>query len=164
VLIRIERLPEAATELGFLLNPIPYQSFGMYSAKAGAKSRNSEMTELEALKELLPRRLIKLFRARAEAYFAGNDMHEEYDKDGLWRYWSAVIGHGIVQYSTERDAYVADKSSIEGLLGNALLRELHTFAQWQHAKQAWTAPRDDMTAHFNRTAQELWVPTQCGSN
>jgi hypothetical protein len=75
-----------ATDLGFVLTPLPYQSFGKYTAKAGAKIHNSEMTELEALKELLPRRLIKLFRARAEAYFAENNLLEEYDKDGLWRY------------------------------------------------------------------------------
>ncbi len=160
---RIVPFPEAATDLGFISNPIPYQSFGKYSAKAGAKTRNSEMTELEALKELLPRRLIKLFRARAEAYFAEKKLIEEYDKDGLWRFWSAVIGHSVVQYSREKDAYVAAKSSFEGLLGNGFLRSLHTFEQWQHAKQAWTAPRDDLTAHFNSKAKELWIPTQYGS-
>jgi hypothetical protein len=71
-----------------------------------------------------------------------------------------VLAHGIVQYSAEDDAYVAEKSSIEGLLGNALLRKLHTRAQWQDAKQAWTAPRDELTAQFNRKAKELWVPTK----
>ena len=88
------------------------------------------MTEFEALQQLLPKQLIKLFRARAEAYFADKGMHEEYDKDGLWRYWAAVIAHGIVQYSTERDAYVVEKSSIDGLLGNGLLRKLHTFERF----------------------------------
>ena len=74
--------------------------------------------------------------------------------------WAAVIAHGIVQYSTEKDAYVANKSSIDGLLGNTFLRKLHIHARWQDAKKAWTAPRDDLTAHFNRKAKELWVPTQ----
>lgn len=115
------------------------------------------MSEFEALLQLLPRQLIKLFRARAEAYFVEKDIHEEYDRDGLWRYWAAVIAHGIVQYCTEDDAYVAEKSSIDGLSGNTLL---HTRPQWQHAKQAWTAPRDDLTAHINRKAKHLWVLTQ----
>jgi len=140
-------------EHGFFPNPLPYESFGQYSAKAGAKLQDPEMSEFGALRELLSRQLIKLFRTRAEAYFAGKYMHEEYDKDGLWRYWTAVIGHGVVQYSTEDDAYVAEKSSIDGLLGNAFLRRLHTRAQWQQAKQAWTAPRDQLTVHFNHKRQ-----------
>ena len=77
---------------------------------------------------------MKLFRARAEAYFTVKNVSTEYDKDGLWRYWAAVIGHGIVQYSTERDAYTAEKSSIDGLLGNGFLRKLHTRPQWQACK------------------------------
>ena len=79
---------------------------------------------------------IKLFRARTEAYFAKNNIHKEYNNDGLWKYWAAVITHGVVQYSTEDDAYVTKKSSIDGLLGNLLLRKLHTHSQWKHAKQA----------------------------
>lgn len=162
--IRVGPPPKVAVDLGFSSNPIPYESFGQYTAKAGAKLQKPEMTEFEALQELLPRRLIKLFRARAEAYFVDEGLNEEYDKDGFWRYLAAVIAHGIVQYSTERDAYIAEKSSIDGLLGNGLLRKLHTHSQWQHAKQAWTAPRDDLTAHFNRRARELWVPTQYENN
>lgn len=154
-------LPQQATDLGFVPNPLPYESFGQYDAKAGAKLQDPEMSELDALKELVSRPLIKLLRARALAYFTANDISAEYDKDGLWRYWAAVIGHGIVQYSTEDDAYVAEKSSIDGLLGNAFLRKLHTRLQWQHAKQAWTAPRNDFTVHFNHKAKELWIPTQC---
>ena len=164
MLIRVGPIPDAASDLGFVANPIAYESFGKYTATSGAKLRDPEMSEFEALQQLLPKPLIKLFRARAEAYFAANDIHKEYDKDGLWRYWAAVIAHGIVQYSTERDAYVAEKSSIDGLLGNGLLRKLHTFEQWQNAKQAWTATRDDLTAHFNHKAKELWVPTQYDYN
>ena len=93
-------IPKVAADLGFQRNPISYESFGQYSAKAGAKLQHPEMSEFEALQQLLPKPLIKLFRARAEAYFAENDIHEEYDGDGLWRYWAAVIAHGIVQYCT----------------------------------------------------------------
>lgn len=158
--IRVGPLPAAAVAFGFVRNPITYDSFGKYTAKAGAKKQQPEMSEFEALRELLSTQLIKLLRARAAAYFAEKDAHEEYHPDGMWRYWAAVIAHGVVKYSREKDAYVAEQSSGHGLLGNTFLRELHTLAQWQHAKQAWTAPRDALTAHFNRKARELWVPTQ----
>lgn len=158
--IRVGPLPDAATDLGFIRNPVPYESFGKYSAMPGAKTEDVEMSEFGALQQLVSKRLIKIFQARAEAWFAERNMHEEYDKGGFWRYWTAVIAHGIVQYSTEDDAYVAEKSSIDGLLGNALLRKLHTRPQWQHAKQAWTATRDQLTDHFNDKAKQLWVPTQ----
>lgn len=159
--IRRDALPKAATDMGFVRNPTAYESFGQYSARAGAKLQRPEMTEFEALRQLLPKQLLKLLRARARAYFVEKDIGEQYDSDGLWRYWAAVIAHGIVQYSTEDDAYVAEKSSVNGLLSNTLLRKLHTRPQWQQAKQAWTATRDDLTAHFNSKAKELWVPTQC---
>jgi len=120
LIFRVGALPPKAVEHGFFPNPLPYESFGQYSAKAGAKLQDPEMSEFGALRELLSRQLIKLFRTRAEAYFAGKYMHEEYDKDGLWRYWTAVIGHGVVQYSTEDDAYVAEKSSIDGVVGQRL--------------------------------------------
>ena len=159
--IRVGDLPDIAMELGFTQNPIPYASVGQYSAKAGAKLQQPDMSEFDALRQLVSKPLLKVFRARAEAYFAANNLHAEYDADGVWRYWAAVIAHGIVQYSTEDDAYVADKSSVDGMLGNGLLRKLHSRAQWQRAKQAWTAPRDALTDHFNSRARELWVPTQC---
>jgi len=151
-------------ELGFVPNPVAYESFGQYSAKAGARLQDPGMSEWDALRALLSQALLKLLRARAEAYFAARGAHDEYDRDGVWRYWTAVIAHGIVQYATEKDAYVADKSSVEGLLGNALLRRLHTFERWQQAKQAWTAPRSEWRVHFNHKAEELWVPTQCVHN
>lgn len=162
--IRVGPVPKKAADAGFIQNPIPYESFGQYTAKPGAKLQNPEMSEFEALQKLVSKRLMKLFRARAEAYFTDHDIPKEYDADGLWRYWAAVIGHGIVQYATEDDAYITEKSSIDGLLGNALLRKLHTRSQWQHAKQAWTATRDDLTRHFNRKAKDLWVPTQYDHN
>ena len=158
---RVGAPPKVAMELGFTQNPIPYVSMGQYSAMAGAKLQQPDMSEFDALRQLVIKPLLKVFRARAEAYFAANNLHAEYDADGVWRYWAAVIAHGIVQYSTEDDAYIADKSSVDGMLGNGLLRKLHSRAQWQRAKQAWTAPRDALTDHFNSRARELWVPTQC---
>ena len=83
--IRVSTPPEAAKAAGFTQNPIAYESFGKYTAKVGAKRQQPEMTEFEALQELLPRRLIELFQARAKAYFTENDMNEEYHRDGFWR-------------------------------------------------------------------------------
>ncbi len=79
-------LPKQAIELGFQRNPIPYETFGQYSAKSGAKLEGPEMTELEALQTLLPKRLIKVFRARAKAYLTGKDRSQEYSKGGFWKY------------------------------------------------------------------------------
>lgn len=158
--IRVGAPPKVAVELGFTQNPIPYVSMGQYSAKAGAKLQQPDMSEFDALRRLVTKPLLKVLRTRAEAYFAANNLDAEYDADGVWRYWAAVIAHGIVQYSREEDAYVAEKSSVGGMLGNGLLRRLHSRAQWQHAKQAWTAPRDAWTDQFNSRARELWVPTQ----
>ena len=46
----------------------------------------------------------------------------------------------------DRDAHdVAPKSSLDGLLSNEFLRNPHTIEEWYHAKQAWTADRDELT-------------------
>ncbi len=78
---------------------------------------------------------------------------------GLWLmrlHWSlsgdffcATIGHGIVNYRQKRDAYVHKNSSLSGLLGNDLLRFLHSLEQWKRAKKLWTLPRDTLTEYFN---------------
>lgn len=41
--IRVGAPPTVATELGFTQNPIPYESLGQYTAKAGAKSQKPEV-------------------------------------------------------------------------------------------------------------------------
>lgn len=106
---RVGAPPKVAVELGFTQNPIPYVSMGQYSAKAGAKLQQPDLSEFDALRRLVTKPLLKVFCARAEAYFAANNLDAEYDADGVWRYWAAVIAHGIVQYSREVDAYIAEK-------------------------------------------------------
>jgi len=154
--IRPDAMPALAAQLGFRLTPVSYKNFDTYNAKPGAKLQKPDMTELEALQSLVPKQLIKVCTSRAEAYFARKEVHERFAKEDFWRYWTAVLAHGVVQYATEDDAYVAAKSSVGGLLGNGLLRRLHTREQWQHAKQAWTCTRDVWTKSFNLMAKELW--------
>ena len=66
-----------------------------------------------------------------------------------------MLAHGLVQYAEECDAYVAPKSSLDDLLSNEFLRNLHMFDEWQHAKQAWIGDRDEMTCVFNMQVRDL---------
>lgn len=86
--------------------------------------------------------------------------NDQLSRTSFWSYVAAVIGHGVVQYAHERLAYVAEKSSVQGLLGNELLRTFHTFEQWQHAKQLWVLHREILTDHFNARTKELVQPSQ----
>jgi len=125
-------------QLSFRLTPVSYENIDKYNAKPGAKLQKPNMTELEALQSLVPKRLIKICTSRAEAYFAQKEVHERFAKEDFWRYWTAVLAHGVVQYATEDDAYVAAKSSIEGLLLEARLhaRARYYTNDYSHAVQA----------------------------
>ncbi len=72
----------------------------------------------------------------------------------------SVIGHGIVQYAQEYDAYVSDKKSFHGLLGNSFLRELFTFKQWQEAKKLYTLTCEVSTQFFKEISDSLWIAHQ----
>jgi hypothetical protein len=122
------------------------------------------MTPLGALKCLIDDRVIQHVLNRAKVFNAEHNFDTKYTSSSFWRYFSAVIGHGVVQYSEERDAYVAEKSSISGLLSNDFLRSLHTFNEWQSAKQAFTGNREQLTQFFNEASENLWTPSQYVQN
>lgn len=65
------------------IEPYTIRELWAVHGKPGAKLQNPEMSEFEALRKLVSKRLMKLFRARAEAYFADHDIPKEYDADGL---------------------------------------------------------------------------------
>lgn len=153
-------LPEIAVELGFKMTPLTYESFGEYSVEPGPKDRDPEMTALGALTLLMTDDLIKHFQKRAAAYARLNNIDMDYSQDGVWRYVAAVLAHGVVQYSTEEDAYRAAKSSLSGLLSNDFLRKLHTHEAWKRAKQAFAGEKEVMTHVFNRQSKAIWKPTK----
>ena len=153
-------LPQKAVQLGFQKTPLTYESFGRSSVEPGPKNRYPEMTALGALTLLMTDELIIHFQKRAKAYARANDVNVDCSIEAIWRYVAAVLAHGIVQYSTEEDAYKAAKSSLNGLLSNDFLRQLHTHEAWKRAKQAFTGDKDVMTSVFNRQAKEIWNPTQ----
>lgn len=100
------------------------------------------------------------FVLQAKAVCAENQWKDDTSPQAFWRYFSAVIGHGIVQFSEEREAYVAEKSSVGGLLGNKFLHDMHTFEEWWHAKQMFWAPLDELTTQFNSKSKEHIQPSQ----
>lgn len=154
------QLPAVAREVGFVSRELPYVSHGKFTAIPGPKQKNQSLTPLAALKLFVSTSLVEYLLRRARAFVAEKSLQMEPMVDDFWRYFSAVLGHGIVQYPEEQDAYVGDKRRVAGLLGNELLRRLHSFDEWQRAKQMFTGTRDDLTDHFNRTAKELWNPSQ----
>ncbi len=81
-------------------------------------------------------------------------------KEAFWKYFAAVLGHGLVKYPQERDAYVSEKSNITGLYRNQFLCDLHTFEQWQHAKQIFVLPVGHLTNAFNHRTEALVTPTR----
>ena len=86
------------------MTPLTYESFGEYSLEPGPKDRNPEMTALGVLTLLMTDDLSKHFQKRAAAYAHSNNIDIDYSIEGVWRYASAVLAHGVVQYSTEEDA------------------------------------------------------------
>jgi hypothetical protein len=161
---RASGFPLEAKDCGFTRNPISYESKGKFSANSGPKVRDESMTPLGALKCLIDDRVIQHVLNRAKVFNAEHNLDTKYTLSSFWRYFSAVIGHGVVQYSEERDAYVAEKSSISGLLSNNFLRSIHTFNEWQSAKQAFTGDREQLTLFFNEASENLWTPSQYVQN
>ncbi len=102
----------------------------------------------------------KYFLKQAEKNIAEEELDIKPTLGMFWSYVSAIIGHGIVQYTHERDAYISEKSNISGLLGNDFLRKLHTFKDWQEAKKIWCGSREDLSDLFNRVSAAIWIPSQ----
>ena len=153
-------LPSLAQSMGFVRNPIAYHSHGKFTAMPGPKEPDPSISPLGALQKLMDKQVVNYFLKRTRAALAGKYKENSIDNCSFWRYFIGVLGHGIVKYAEERDAYVAEKSSIHGLLSNNLLRSLHTFSEWQEAKQLFTGTRNDLTIFFNKASQSLWVPSQ----
>lgn len=104
--------------------------------------------------------VVDFFLRSAAHKLAEKDINKKLSSSGFWSYVSATIGHGIVQHAHERDAYVADKSSVSGLLGNDFLRNLHTLEEWQLAKQIWVGTREQLSEFFNAVSRDIWTPAQ----
>ncbi len=106
--------------------------------------------------------VLALFLSSAKEKNLDGTVINETTLEAFWRFfWCATIGHDIVNYQQlERDAYVHKNSSLSGLLGNDLLRFLHSLEQWKCAKKLWTLPRDTLTEYFNKKSCELWIPCQ----
>ncbi len=126
----------------------------------GPKKQDPNLSPWGALQILLGDTLIGYLCDQAKRVTTANGWNDDTSVDAFWKYWVAVISHGLVQYPEERDAYVAAKSSISGLLSNDFLRTLHHFEGWQHAKQMFVAEKEFLTDSFNGKAEALWVPTQ----
>lgn len=134
--------------------------FGKYTKVSGPKNPNAKLSPLQALRLFVNDDLATRFSESAAKVSSENQWSDETSVLAFWKYFAAVLGHGIVQYAEERHAYVAEKSSVAGLLSNSFLRDLHTFEEWQHAKQLFAVSHIDLSSHFNQRASDLIQPAQ----
>jgi hypothetical protein len=153
-------IPADLASQGFTSRPVGYESFGKFSASSGPRDRAQAPTPLAAVRCFLTDDVLALFLSSAKEKNLDGTVINETTLESFWRYFCATIGHGIVNYRQERDAYVHKNSSLSGLLGNDLLRSLHSLEQWKHAKKLWTLPRDTLTECFNKKSRDLWIPCQ----
>ncbi len=158
-IFRVGNLPSVAVDEGFVSRPLAYDSFGAFTAKSGPKYPDKAQTPLAALR-LITDQVVDFFLRSAAYKLAEKEIDRKLTPSGFWSYVSATIGHGIVQHAHEQDAYVADKSSVSGLLGNDFLRNLHTLEGWKLAKQIWVGTRDQLTEFFNAVSRDIWTPAQ----
>jgi len=134
--------------------------FGKFTQVPGPKNPDVNLSPLQALRLFVNDTLATRFSNSAAKVSSQNQWTDETSVHAFWKYFAAVLGHGIVQYAEERQAYVAEKSSVAGLLSNSFLRDLHTFEEWQHAKQLFAMSHIDLSAHFNQRASDLLNPAQ----
>jgi len=158
--IDVPPLPSAATDEGFVKRPVGYASYGKFKGSGGPKNLDKNLTPLGALRELLGNQLPQRFSLVAKATAAEKGWTDDTSITAFWKYFAAVIGHGLVQYVEERDAYVAPKSSIAGLYGNEFLSLLHNFHQFQHAKQMFALTVNELETIFNCQIELLVLPGQ----
>lgn len=160
IFFRSIQLPPEAKAEGFVGKPVTYRSFGKFTANSGPRHPGLATTPLGAFQCMMNSDVIQLFIHTGKSVAAEKGITIESSAHEVYRYVVATIGHGIVQYAHEQDAYVAEKSDVCGLLGNDLLRSLHTEKRWQDAKQAFSVDRDQLTDHFNKISGEQWIPSQ----
>jgi hypothetical protein len=156
----IPDLPPEAVQAGFVPKPISNPYYGPFTLKPGPKDPNPNISPFEAVHLFIDNGLIKQFQLNALANNSAKQWGEDCSKEAFWKYFAAVLGHGLVEYPQERDAYVAEKSNIAGLYRNQFLCDLHTFEQWQHAKQIFVLPVGHLTNAFNRRTEALVTPTR----
>ncbi len=104
--------------------------------------------------------VLKCFLLHAKKNAVANGMAEIENINGFWKFFAATIGHGIVDYAQEKDAYVGKNSDLSGLLKNSFLQSLHTLEEWRLSKEVWCMPRDELTAFFNTHSKLFWIPSQ----
>jgi len=142
---RASGFPQEAKDCGFTKNPISYESKGKFTANSEPNVRDKSMTPLGALQQFIDDRVIQHLLNSTKVFNADNNIDIINTSSSFWRYFAAVIGHGVVQYSEERDALVAEKSSVPGLLSNDFLQSLHIFNEWQSGIQAFTGDHEHLT-------------------
>ncbi len=156
----IPDLPPEAVQAGFVLKPISNPYYGPFTLKSGPKDPNPNISPFEAIHLFIDDGLIKQFQLNALAINAAKEWNEDCTKEAFWKYFAAVLGHGLVKYPEERDAYTSEKSNVAGLYRNQFLCDLHTFEQWQHSKQIFSLPVGPLTEAFNRRTEVLVTPTR----
>ncbi len=145
---------------GFTKAQQPYDLLPKFTLQSGPRNPDPNMTPLDAVRKFLTKEVCEVFVNNAKNKSKENNYKLEASSEGFIRYYCAVIAHGLVQYQEEKDAYVASKSSIGGLLGNPMLKSLHTFQEWQQAKVIYSTSKDQITIIFNEKSDELWVHCQ----
>ncbi len=153
-------LPAEYVTLGFTSSPKPYESFGKFTLKSGPCFPEKAQTPLDALRCLVDDAVVARFILHAKKNAAENHIEANTEVSHFWRFFAATIGHGIVDYAQEKDAYVGKNFNVCGLLGNEFLKSLHTQEAWTSAKTIWNMPRDELTSFFNDRSKVLWIPCQ----
>ncbi len=143
-------LPLTATDEGFIKRPV-------VKGSGGPKTLDKNLTPLGALRELLGDQLPQRFSLVAKATAAEKGWRDDTSITAFWKYFTAVVGHGVVHYAEERDAYVP-KSSVAGLYGNSLLSALHDFSQFQNAKQMFALTANELETAFYCQIELLGLP------
>lgn len=158
--IRSQPIHPDFAKLGFTSKPLPYESFGKFTANSGPRFPAPARSPLAALRCFLTDEVLAQLVSNASHLEVPNATPEEKAPMWFWRFFCATLAHGIVQQRYERDAFVSRESPLHALLGNKFLQSLHSREQWKRAKKIWWLSRDELTKIFNDRSAELWIPCQ----
>jgi hypothetical protein len=153
-------IPEKAVDCGFRKGSDGFDMNFSFTLKSGPVVANANMTPLEAIEALITPELIDYFCIQATAVTAEKSSEDDISPVRFWGYFYGVIALGLVQYAEEGHAFSGISASCNGLFGNSAMKSLFTKESWQHAKQLWTAPREELTRDFNEISKRLMVPTR----
>lgn len=153
-------LPEKAIIAGFRKSTTGFDVNFPFTLKSGPVEPSSGLDAWSAMQKVITPDLVQYFCTQASAIKAEKNWKDNVSAVEFWRYFYGVIAMGLVHYPKERHAFCGTSASCHGIFGNIAMKNHFTEESWQHAKQLWSAPREELTRRFNKISESLMIPTR----